>query len=228
MDDTTFDHLARRVETLVSRRATLSALAGASLIAALGGLRREAAAKGKKKKCKPKSKATTCRGKCGSVKNNCKKTVNCSACICTPSCPTCQRCNGGTGVCQPDPAQKGDACGSAGQICLDNGSCACDASSCGGGTVCREGTCQECGFFDAPCCSGNQCQAFAICGAAGTCERCGQTDEQCCANEACNAGRVCVPAGTCQLCGLEGQPCCAGVSPCTDGTTCVGGTCTDI
>jgi hypothetical protein len=27
---------------------------------------------------------------------------------------------------------------------------------------------------------------------------------------------------------LEGQPCCAGVSPCTDGTRCLEGTCTDI
>jgi hypothetical protein len=222
MDDATFDSLTRRVETLASRRTTLGALVGASLVAALGGSRLDVAAKGKKK-CKPKPLAKICRGKCGRVTNNCKKRVDCGPCTCKPACPSCLRCNSAVGVCERDPNQQGDPCGETGQICLGDGSCACDAGSCGGGKVCLGETCVACGFPGAPCCSSNNCPQAGTGCFAGICEACGGTNEQCCPNALCDTGRVCL-SGTCEDCGTEGQPCCTG-NACSLGTTCANGQC---
>ena len=178
--------------------------------------------KKKRKQCRPRPFAITCAGKCGLVPDNCQKTVNCGSCGCNSACPACQRCNSTTQVCEPDPSQTGNACGSAGQLCLLDGTCACHPETCDLGTVCRDGTCQACGFEGAPCCSSNNCQAGEVC-IAGACELCGQTGEQCCANDTCNVGRVCL-AGTCQDCGFAGEPCCAN-NACLGGATCDSGQC---
>ena len=244
MDDSTFDRLARRLEALASRRTALGALSGAGFVAALGGSRLDVSAKRKKKqkKCKPESTSATCGARCGSVKNNCKQTVECG------SCPDCAQCV--SGLCEGDPDQEGDPCGQTGQICNANGTCACNASSCGlgsgcfngvceacgdtdeqccpgnscdGGNVCLAGACEACGFLNAPCCSSNNCPQAGTGCFDGTCEECGGTDEQCCPNNICDTGRVCL-SGTCEDCGVDGQPCCAG-NACQLGTTCVSGFC---
>src|SRR5688572_5346668 len=116
MDADCFDRLTRFVAILRSRRGLFSLFAGAPLAGALTTLLPDAAEarrghrrkahradrdrvgpekkkKGKKKKCKPKPLATICGDRCGPVKNNCKKTVNCGSCACSPTCTTCQRCN---------------------------------------------------------------------------------------------------------------------------------------
>lgn len=253
MDDETFDRIARRFEGLTSRRGAFGALAGAGVLSTLGGLRLEVMAKGKKKKkkkCKPKSNGATCAGKCGSVKNNCKKTVECGL------CPVCQRCS--DNVCEPDPDQFNDGCGFAGQVCLANGACACDANSCGGSTVCIDGSCEFCGESGQPCC-GNTCVGGTVCvddfcepcgfldasccstrncipspglgcfgPGVGTCELCGDSAEQCCPNRICETGRVCLGEGngTCLECGIAGQPCCAN-NTCSLGAICVSGNCED-
>ena len=236
-----FDQLVQSLATSGSRRGLVGLLTAVPILGGFAALLGdEAPAKGrqtrrqragherdltaerrkkkKKKKCKPQSLATTCAGKCEAVTNNCQQTVNCGL------CPVCHRCNSATRVCQPDPGQQGDACGGAGQICLADGSCACDAGSCGLGTVCLEGTCEDCGFIGGPCCSNNNCQppTGAVC-IDDTCEACGRDGEQCCANDTCDVGRVCL-SGTCEDCGVVGQPCCAG-DACLLGATCDQGTC---
>ncbi len=241
MDSDRFDQLVLSLTTSASRRRLIGLLSAVPIIGGLVSLpgdeatakgrsprRREAAherdftaekrKKKKKKKCKPQSTDATCTGKCGAVTNNCKKTVICG------NCPICERCNSASNTCQPDPGQLGDACGQTGQICLANGSCACDGGSCGGGKVCLNGTCQDCGFLDAPCCSSNNCVPSPGLGCfAGICEECGGTGEQCCPNDICITGRVCI-TGTCELCGIAGQPCCSG-NACFGGATCDQGTC---
>jgi hypothetical protein len=225
VDDEVVDRLARRVGTLGSRRAALGILAGTGLAAALDLTDNGATAKRKRRKkkkkvtpCTPDPRATTCAGKCGSVANNCQTPVNCGG------CPTCQRCDAATASCKPDQSQQGNACGQTGQICLANGTCACDASSCGSNTVCLNGSCQPCGLADDPCCSGNACrQAFLVCTPAGICVLCGRDGEPCCrANPndigTCDAGRVCAANDTCVRCGDIGQPCCTVGNPCFAGT----------
>ncbi|MFN8593477.1 MAG: hypothetical protein U0031_18620 [Thermomicrobiales bacterium] len=221
MDGEMVDRLARRIGGASTRRVTLGAFIGGGLLLALGVSGPDVTAK-PKRKCKPQSRAKTCANKCGRVKNNCKKPVDCGACA------VCQRCSGG--ICEPDAGQQGDACGEEGQVCLANGTCACrsDPNTCGLGTVCLAGRCQACGFVDGPCCSGNTCvpAAFSVC-VAGTCELCGRENEQCCANQTCDAGRVCVVnTNTCERCGDLGQRCCTtGANPCLGGFTCTGGFC---
>lgn len=104
-----------------------------------------------KKQCKAHSRAKTCAGKCGAVKNNCKKTVNCGSCGCDEGgCPACQRCDDATRTCQPDPATVGDPCGEPIQVCQSDGTCTCPDTGCGGvcgceaGFVCDSGACQPC------------------------------------------------------------------------------------
>lgn len=89
MEDTRFDRLARSLSALRSRRAATALLGG--LIAAPTLLPGEVPArkkkgKGKKKpkKCKPEAATKTCSGNCGSITNNCKKSVDCGPC--TPPC----------------------------------------------------------------------------------------------------------------------------------------------
>lgn len=203
MDDSTFDRLARRLEALASRRTALGALSGAGFVAALAGSRLDASAKRKKKKkkCKRESSAASCDGRCGSVKDNCKKSVECG------SCAACQRCNDPSKTCEPDVDQLGDECGT-NRVCLASGACAacggidepcCSGDSCGLGAVCVAGTCEACGFVGGPCCATGSCVPFIGSGCfEGTCELCGAAGEQCCPGGICNLVGLFCNGATCQ------------------------------
>ena len=137
----------------------------------------------RKKKCTAESIALTCSGRCGSVTNNCKQLVDCGSCACAQPCDVCFTCQAGPtmpGVCVVDPAQQGESCGSDGQVCQADGSCACDASSCANPTpVCNGSTCVACSATNpcptGQCCAGDGtcvascpdgcCQADGVCGA---------------------------------------------------------------
>jgi hypothetical protein len=110
--------------------------------------------------CRSESKAKACAGKCGTVRNNCGKRVECGACTCATGChPVCQTCTAGscqaineggacgtcqvcnaTGACVPD--EPGTACGEPAnnQICLDSGDCGVitcsDSVACPSGCIC--------------------------------------------------------------------------------------------
>ncbi len=144
MDAKHFDTLARAFSEAGSRRGLLSLLAAVPVLGGLLALldpdeadarrrrkrrkKRHKHRKGRhkhKKSCKPKSKTTTCAGKCGEVKNNCKKNVNCGSCACSAhsdcgadalclSDGSCQTC---TVTCSGTPEE----CGSALQTALDDG-----------------------------------------------------------------------------------------------------------
>jgi hypothetical protein len=126
--------------------------------------------------CVPDTKAQTCNGQCGDVVNNCGGTVNCGPCVCEPACPACQVCDDADRQCVPDPGQQGDTCGSPGQICQADGSCACDATSCPPpADQCFESFCAPRGLCDVrakedgtPCDTGNLCTIDDIC-LAGVC-----------------------------------------------------------
>jgi hypothetical protein len=203
MDAFRFDHLTRAVSAAGTRRWLLGLLATLPLLGSLlAGLdpataerkrrrkqrhqkdrdRELHAQKKKKKKCKSPPIARTCLNKCGPVKNKCKKTVNCP-CLCDPECVVCAICQAGpngVGTCVRDPKQQGDACGTPGQICQNDGSCNCDAQSCSNPTpLCVIDSCVACSASllcpDGQCCNGGSCVA------------------SCPLNETCDAG-VC----TCQ------------------------------
>lgn len=196
MDASRFDRFSRSLAAGYSRRGVLALLAALPLAgAALGWRDEEALARGKKKKgkkkkkqppppsCQPASDAETCAGQCGTVTNNCGTAVECGSCACTPLCPACQVCNEATRQCQPNPAHVDLACGD-GQICQNNGTCACRGESCG---VCRRcdaasGRCEPnpaipnrtvCAGNGAAtniCCNGVCCNG--CCGADGSCGPC--------------------------------------------------------
>ena len=143
-----------------------------------------------KKKCKSQAKATTCAGKCGSVTNNCKQTVDCGSCACDPPCDACFTCQDGPttpGACIVDPEQQGDPCGETGQVCQADGACACDADSCPVNASCVGGICE--------CDSG-----FELCGDACVDTdtdpaNCGECGNVCPGGGECNAGICECPAG---------------------------------
>jgi hypothetical protein len=125
MDDERFDSLARRVETLASRRSTLGALVGAGLVAVLGGAPAEVAAK-HKKTC-PKGKA-----KCG--KTCCAKGEGCVSGTCVVQAGTCEA--------QDDSCSATDAVG-----CNHDLNCECFQRLEGGvrcGHTLAESDCDQC------------------------------------------------------------------------------------
>ena len=220
MDIDRLDHLARSLAATGSRRRLLGLLGA---VPVLGGLldsldpddagakerrrRRKQRHKrrkhpgSRKKGCTPKSTAQVCAGRCGPVTNRetCGKTVDCGSCACTEQCGVCLTCQEGPntpGMCVADDAQRGQPCGSPGQVCQADGTCACEAGSCPGcGTCLGDGTCQPC----AGCCDGDTClpgNTMKACGAAGAaCDVCTE------GSELCNA------AGVCAGCGEPGGPC---------------------
>jgi parallel beta-helix repeat protein/predicted outer membrane repeat protein len=127
--------------------------------------RRRQRARQRKKQCTPTSRAITCAGKCGQIKNNCKKSVDCGSCGCDPPCDACRVCNEVTRVCETDPNQQGDACGEPGQVCQASGDCACDATSCASGQSCDGG---DCGVA----CGGDFCPAAMETCDEGSCQPC--------------------------------------------------------
>jgi len=240
VDAERFDRLSRSF-TSGTRRGVLGWLSTLSLGGGLAALRGdEVDAKGrhkhKKKKCKPKSRAKTCAGKCGAVKNNCKKTVDCGPCNCNPPCPVCQTCTGVPGICVIDPKQQGDACGAPGQVCQSAGTCTCVANSCAPPATCGGGgTPGVCGCT--PTCAPGVCGAGAPDGCGGTrnCGACSGTTPICVGNvcTACSGttpcpSGCCAGDGTCQpgtgggACGSGGEICavCGGPEVCFAGDCC--------
>lgn len=166
MDARHFDTLARVLSARNNRRHVLGALASLPVLGGLaGGLspedaegqgrrkRRKKAHKHgrgrrrnharKKKTCKAESVAQTCSGKCGVTTNNCKQTVDCGPCACTPltACPAGKDCGtfpdgcGGFVTCPT-------TCDNPTPICTDNvcGPCTGD-SECASGQLCAGGQC---------------------------------------------------------------------------------------
>lgn len=155
MDGSRFDQVVRSLTISGTRRSLIALLVSlppfGGLAALLGEDEAEARRKRRKKrnkhgkgrrkgnrqkKCKPNSLAKSCAGKCGSVKNNCKKTVDCGSCACIPPCPVCKVCQETPdvpGTCVADASQVGDDCGAAGQVCHADGSC---GPACGAGGAC--------------------------------------------------------------------------------------------
>jgi hypothetical protein len=195
MDARHFDQLTKSLTAAGSRRALLGLLASLPI---LGGLlavleadktdakgrrkrrkKRHKHGKGRhkhkklKKRCKPHSRAKICAGKCGRVKNNCKKLGDCGSCACDPPCDICFTCQDGPntpGTCSVDPDQQGQACGEPGQVCQPDGTCQCSGESCGSCQVCQEdGTCSP--AADGTCCAGGVC-IDSVCEAVATLEMC--------------------------------------------------------
>lgn len=224
MDGPHFDHLTRTLSEHGTRRGLLGLL---TTLPVLGGIfalldldegdakgrrkRRKKrhkhgkgreAGKKKKQKCQSHAKTKTCAGKCGSVKNNCQKAVDCGSCDCPTPCKPCFICQSGPntpGACVLDPDQQGEPCGQPGQVCQPDGECACDSASCPACTTCEpDGTCAGC----TGCCDANgECQdgdTDAACGRGGTCDIC--TGQEACQGPQC----VCVPACQDKVCGPDG------------------------
>jgi hypothetical protein len=213
-----FDHLARTLGTAGSRRGLLGLLATLPVLGGLvalldveepgasgrrkqrqerrtrsGHRQRLDAEKNKSKKCKPKPKTKTCAGKCGIVKNNCKKKVNCGSCDCKTECPDCFICQdqGPTtpAVCVVDPAKVGDPCGSDGQVCQPDGACACQAGSCpDNAPICDAGAC-------VPCTTDTQCESGGL---GDLC--CSGRCQECCGDGDCSGATPACNEGTC-VCG---------------------------
>lgn len=268
MDHQQFDHLARSIAPIRSRRHVLGALA--SLAIASGLLQvlvpAETAAKDRRRRrkhrhkrrkdpgsrkqgrdkrsdrkdstpeapCAPDSVAQTCAGRCGSVRNNCQQPVDCGSCACESACEacfTCQSAQNTPGACEVDPEQQGKRCGEPGQVCLANGACACDATSCdapdtcGGGSVAGQCGCtpQTCAALGAAC--GTRDDG---CGTTLDCGGCPYASQHCDSN-VCSAcvPRTCAEAGA--DCGLIDDGCGNQVNcdvSCTGhGFVCRGNTC---
>jgi hypothetical protein len=206
--------------------------------------------KNKKKKCKPESTAQTCGSKCGPVKNNCKKSVDCGSCACEPTCTVCKICNPETTQCEADPAQVGDPCGD-GLVCQEDGQCACQGNSCGGCRACEGGECVpdpsvvctpsdqcheagECDPETGQCTTprkedGASCDDGDPCTQYDTCQNgeCVGTPKDCSSeSDVCNDG-VCRADGTCGTRPKQdGTGCNADNNSCTSGDSCQNGVCT--
>lgn len=204
MDHERFDALTRLVAASATRRAALGGLLGAGLAEFFGSAEARKRHKGqgkRRKRCTPKSKAKTCAGRCGVVRNNCKKRVDCGPCACEPACGVCRVCDDRTGQCVPDPSQQGDECGAQGQVCQSDGTCRCDATSC---APCA--ACQADGRCGAPCEGVGCCDAAGVCQPGTTDAACGTQGGECatCTGFArCQGGACrCVPT-TCAAAGKE-------------------------
>ena len=268
MDGRHFDALARTLTKPGSRRALLELLAALPIVGGLLALldleetdargrrkrrkKRHKHGKGRrrmhqkrKKPCTPDAVTTTCAGRCGSVPNNCKLTVDCGACACTPQCEECFTCQaaGSPGTCVP--AAAGTPCGAA-TFCSDgtlfpqgecdgDGNCfssleepchpytQCDGDACA--TTC--GSAADC-VDDFYCDSDNHCVAQGEPGDACTSgEQCLSgfcVDDVCCASADCPVCQTCA-SGACAADASQDRSCCAGA----DGEQwCQAGTCDPI
>jgi len=152
----------------------------------------------------------------------------------TPCCAgTCTQ-----GICVAGTCQ---SCGSAGQSCCANRSCASGGVCTGLGA----GTCVACGGAGETCCSGRSCSTALMCTGAGQglCAQCGGAGQICCALNTCASGGCCVGQtctasgsacptiggmcqnGVCGTCGGAGQPCCAGNTCTASSVRCIAGAC---
>ena len=136
--------------------------------------------------CRPESRARTCAGTCGTVTNNCQKSIDCGSCACDPPCAACLRCDAATGGCLVDAAQQDQGCGQEGQVCQRDGACACRGGTdetCGACRTCQgNGTCGSI-CEGSGCCDGTTCQpgtADTACGTGGhDCRDCTASDQTC-------------------------------------------------
>jgi hypothetical protein len=188
--------------------------------------------KHKPEKCKPQSAALTCDGKCGSVQNNCKQSVDCGSCACDPPCPACQVCDEASRRCVVDSAQEAASCGGC-QVC-DSGQCVTDRSivcepldQCHDAGECDPATGEcttpakpdatPCDDGDA-CTSGDTCQSGACRGTAKDCSS---------ENDVCNDGVCRSSDGACiKRPKSDGTSCNADNTSCTAGDSCQNGVCT--
>ena len=142
MDGTSFDRLARHLETARTRRGVVSWLAILPFVGGVTASHGEevAAADGRRKRrrrrhkhgqgrgrhnrhCRSMSRAKTCSGTCGVTRDNCGKKVDCGPCRCTAaSCGPCMTCQA-NGTCAP--VANGSCCPSG--VCV-NGACTAEAS----------------------------------------------------------------------------------------------------
>lgn len=204
MDARYFDHLARSLSTASPRRRLLTALASLSLFSSLAWPAAETEAKPRKrKKCKPKPRGKTCQGKCGIVRNNCKKKVDCGACGCESG--TCE---------QPDNPCREAYCDPETGLCAerdrDNGSPCSVADLCVVNETCQSGVCQGQTIFCPPP-AGEQCK-LGICNPqTGQCEARNRDP-----GTPCNDGDICTIQDACNFDGV-----CAGIQmPCFGGRAC--------
>jgi hypothetical protein len=235
MDVSHFDRLVRVWTEPHSRRGVLVVLTSLPFFGVLAALLSdEAAGDGRRKRrkkshhhrkrtgnragkrnrrpCDPEPVAKTCAGKCGPVRNDCQKIVDCGSCACEPTCADCRTCQvqaDGAGICITDPNQQGDPCGDLGQVCQDDGLCACDSTSCRNPTpLCVDGSCVSCAE-DAACRadgSGDRCCngtcVVGICCADAECE---PSANACVGHQCrCGEGGAC-SGGTPACCGVPGQ-----------------------
>lgn len=153
MDGTSFDQMARYLETMRSRRGMLGWLVFlpffSSVATLLGEEVAEAGGRRKRRKrrhkhgqgrgrhtrqCRSRSWAKTCTGKCGVVRNNCKKKVDCGSCGCTATnCGPCMTCQAdgscapvADGVCCPTGVCVNGVCAAAATLELCGGRCSTD------------------------------------------------------------------------------------------------------
>lgn len=256
IDANRFDRLAKSLSSVAARRRVLQLLAALPFVGGLATLVDEDAAdargrrkrrkkrhqhgkgrhqqKKREKPCKAHSTAKTCAGKCGAVKNTCKKTVVCGSCDCSPACGTCFACQGAAG--QPGacvPESDGTACGDAANC---SGGAATAQGACDGSGTCVPGTPISCAPY--ALCDGNDCATSCVddngCVSGSFCNgvnRCAgdEPDGESCANGGqcqsgfCVDGVCCDGAcdGACEACNLDGS-----VGACTtedDGSTCGSG-----
>lgn len=211
MDLDRLDVLARSLASSGSRRTLLGLLAAAPGIGGLAAFTPgDAAAKNRRKRrkqrrkrrkhsgagkknttgtsCRPRPDSETCAGKCGGVRNNCRKLVDCGPCRCDPACGPCERCNGTT--CDACEACCHDACcDGAGAVChaVSGDCCVPDASA-----LTCEGKCGEivnnCGFTVdcGPCREGLTCAACAALDNLDDYDRAAD----CCGELVCDCGQI--------------------------------------
>ncbi len=252
MDATRFDRFVRALTAAGSRRRVLALLAALPMA---GGLiafeddaataknrrkrrrgrhrrrtRKQQGARQRKKACKPHARERVCADKCGEVKNNCGKRVDCGPCLCNPACADCQTCDPGTAMCAPDLTQQGQPCGPAAQCAQDmytpRGGCANGVCEPGTSVPCTPYQCSD-NACATSCANDGDCAGASYCDANGQCVGDQQDGSPCLHGGQCLTGHcvdgVCCNAacgGPCDVCNLSGT-----VGVCTavsNGTACAG------
>lgn len=180
--------------------------------------------------CKADSKAKTCADRCGQVRNNCGKSIDCGPCLCNPPCAACSTCDSVAGACVGDPDQEGQACGAPGQLCAPDGACVCTASSCPACEVCGAGgVCTACGggqiccsdqCVEGVCCTEGQCiDAWAPDCIGHECTCTANGGNPCDGDESCCEGAGCIDLQT------DAENCGSCGNACGTGQSCRGGVC---
>ena len=168
--------------------------------------------------CTPDSKATTCKGKCGVIKNNCGKQVDCG------DCPAGIDCVNHICVCPAKTcADFAGQCGTFDDGCGGTVTCKCDTGCCGDG-LCLPGTSPDaCGTNGEACqvctdpdrCNDGVCSCIPY---PDPCEKreCGKVPNGCGGSVTCGPNDGACPVGeTCEFdsgmcfCGPDCKGCCS-------------------